>query len=335
MNNDVVMPNAVRTLESRDISEFAELASDNFAPLHMETGRGRDFRGRIRGRQLGDTDVFDVRATQHHVVRGEHIAQRTPKQKYMLHLQMRGVGVIEQDGREAVLHPGDLAFYDSDKPYSLHLDDEFRNAILVFPQRLLALPAGVAQQFTAITITGDAAVSDMVASMFRGLAVNMGTLPRHSCARVSHGIVDLLVSALHRASGVTDDDASHFSGVSMREILAYIEDHLSDPELGPEQVAAANFVAVRTLHAYFRKAGTTTAAWIRSRRLELCREDLADPELDHLPVSAIMTRRGFVSLAHFSRLFKSVFGEAPTEFRRRSFEERQATPALETAHHLQ
>lgn len=265
--------------------------------------------------------MFDVRATQHRIERGEQIALKMPKQKYMLHLQLGGTGVMEQGGREVVLQPGDIAFYDSDKPYFLDLDDQFRNAILVFPQRMLALPSAMTDQLTATPVAGDAGVADMVVSVFRGLALNMGTLPRHSSARVTQSILDLLVTAMQSELGVADDDRSNSHEASMREILAYIEDNLADPNLGPEQVAAAHFISVRTLHAYFNKAGTTTALWIRSRRLELCHADLSDPRLAHVPVSTIMAARGFVSLAHFSRLFKTVYGEAPTELRRQELED--------------
>ncbi|WP_053384528.1 AraC-like ligand-binding domain-containing protein [Leucobacter celer] len=317
MDNDVASSASVRTVESREIGEYADLVSERFAPLQMETDRRGDFRGRLRGRRLGEIEVFDVRATQHRVDRGARIASSTPQQKYMLHLQLCGTGVMEQEGREAVLHPGDLGFYDSDKPYFLSLDDRFRNAILVFPQRLLALPPMVTAQLTATKVAGAAGVAGMVASMLNGLAMNMESLPRHSSARLAHGIVDLLTTAMQNELGATPEEAPRSSGAPMREILAYIEDHLSDPDLGPDHVAAANFISVRTLHAYFRKADTSVAAWIRSRRLELCRQDLSDPMLDRLPVSTVMTRRGFVSIAHFSRLFKSAYGQPPTEFRRR------------------
>jgi transcriptional regulator GlxA family with amidase domain len=58
------------------------------------------------------------------------------------------------------------------------------------------------------------------------------------------------------------------------------------------------------------------AGWIRSRRLERCRRDLADPSLAAHPVAAIATRWGFASAADFSRAFRTAHGVPPAEYRR-------------------
>ena len=60
----------------------------------------------------------------------------------------------------------------------------------------------------------------------------------------------------------------------------------------------------------------TVAGWIRSRRLERCRRDLADPSLAARPVAAIAARWGFSSAADFSRAFRTAHGVPPAEYRR-------------------
>ena len=57
------------------------------------------------------------------------------------------------------------------------------------------------------------------------------------------------------------------------------------------------------------------AGWIRGRRLERCRRDLADPALASRPVAAIAARWGFSSAADFSRAFRAVHGLPPAEYR--------------------
>jgi AraC-like DNA-binding protein len=73
---------------------------------------------------------------------------------------------------------------------------------------------------------------------------------------------------------------------------------------------------VRYLYRLFEAQGTTVAAWIRHRRLERCRADLADPALGGAPVSAVAVRWGLPDPAHFSRLFKRAYGLPPAEYRR-------------------
>jgi AraC-like DNA-binding protein len=80
-------------------------------------------------------------------------------------------------------------------------------------------------------------------------------------------------------------------------------------------VATANHISVRYVQKLFESEGETVTGWIRARRIEHCRRDLADPQCAQLPISSIAARWGLVNAAHFSRLFKSVHGLSPTEYR--------------------
>ena len=65
----------------------------------------------------------------------------------------------------------------------------------------------------------------------------------------------------------------------------------------------------------FETQQTTVADWIRQRRLERCRRDLADPGLRAKPVGAIAARWGLTNPAHFSRLFRAAYGVPPRAYR--------------------
>ena len=53
-------------------------------------------------------------------------------------------------------------------------------------------------------------------------------------------------------------------------------------------------MSVRSLHQLFHDEGLTVAGWIRQRRLERCRRDLADPGLAARPIAAIAAQLGFL-----------------------------------------
>ena len=103
----------------------------------------------------------------------------------------------------------------------------------------------------------------------------------------------------------------------MLRIRAYIESHLGDPELTPTRVAAAHFVSKRYLHKLFEAEGVSVSRWIRERRLEHCRHDLADPQRVDETVTSIGMRWGLTDAGHLSRLFREAYGCSPSEYRHR------------------
>ena len=108
-------------------------------------------------------------------------------------------------------------------------------------------------------------------------------------------------------------------------IQSFIEANLGDPDLDPERIARASFISTRYLHKLFEAEGTSVCRWIRTSRLERCRRDLLDPELDHETILAIASRWGLPGPQQFSRLFRSAYGCSPSELRR---EARRAGPRL-------
>jgi len=101
----------------------------------------------------------------------------------------------------------------------------------------------------------------------------------------------------------------------MARIHAFIQGHLGDPELSPGTVAAAHHISVRYLHKLFQEQGATASSWIRARRLEGSRRDLADPAQTARPAAAIGARWGFRSAAQFSQAFKAAYGLPPQQYR--------------------
>jgi AraC-like DNA-binding protein len=99
-------------------------------------------------------------------------------------------------------------------------------------------------------------------------------------------------------------------------VQTFIEAHLGNPELDPEQIARATFISTRYLHKLFEAEGTSVCRWIRETRLERCRRDLLDPALADETILTIASRWGLPGPEHFSRLFRSAFGRSPSELRR-------------------
>jgi hypothetical protein len=67
---------------------------------------------------LATLELSQVTATAQHVRRTPSLIAATAEDYFLVSIQTKGVGAIVQDGRTAVLQPGDFALYDSTRPTS-------------------------------------------------------------------------------------------------------------------------------------------------------------------------------------------------------------------------
>lgn len=304
----------VSTLVARNISDFRAAVSESFVPLQVTTAGPDHFRGIIRGASVDEVHVNDVRATSHVVERTPELIARGDRSYFKVSLMIAGTGLLIQDDREAVLQAGDLAVYDTDRPYSLVFDDDFRTMVVMFPKHLISLPAEMVGQLTAVRISGHEGLGSMVVPYLTQLAGNLDQLAGTTGARLAHSALDLVTTVFTRELGL-DQVSADLHRALVQRIRSHIDRNLASTDLGPASIAAAHFISTRHLHGLFQEQGVTVSTWIRTRRLEKCRRDLLDPMLADRPVAAIAARWGFVDAAHFSRAFKSTFGVSPSEYR--------------------
>lgn len=291
--------------------EFRHAVSDAVVALDMHSARQESFRGAIDAATAGDIHVFHIDADTHAVHRTPGLIARAPQRFYKLSLIESGSGIIVQDGRETALGPGDMAIYDTDRPYSLVFDDAVRMSVVMFPKSMLDVPNETVLPITATLLNADATTASMIRPFVAELAQGASTLDPHVARRLMRNAVDM-VGTLLEAN--LDESASAHEAL-LRRISDYIDDNIPDPGLNPAQIAAAHFVSVRHLHGLFSEQGTTVSTLIRTRRLERCYDDLVAPQSAHRSITAIALAHGFVDPAHFSRTFRAHFGVPPSGVR--------------------
>ena len=227
-----------------------------------------------------------------------------------------GQALVVQDGRGAVLGPGDLSLYDCSRPYSIVGGDGFRMLVCMIPHAFLGLAPERIARITATRIRSDNGVAWALAPFLErlvDLVVRDETLT--PVDRVAAGVVDLVESLCTDASGGATASRAPSRVELLLRARAHAETHLSDPSLGPVELAAAVHVSTRYLYKLFADEGATVSGWIRERRLERCRRDLADPTLRGETVTSIGARSGLTNAAHLSRLFRAAYGVSPSEYR--------------------
>lgn len=310
---------APETAEAASFGEWKALVSKSFVPLEavpVRAGAG-NFSGRLTGRRLRELAIIQVDAMAHRVERTPGLIGLDPDCEgfYKLSLQLSGRGVLIQGGREALMEPGDLAIYDTEQPYTLSFDDDFTNLVLMFPKQLLGLSAEDMAEMTAVRLGAGHRLGRAVVPFLTQLAAMLPELDGPIGHRLALNTVDLLSTLLadeaySRPGGEQDGHER-----MLRRVQHFIDGQLANPDLSPGYIAAAHFMSTRTLHKLFEDSGTTVAAWIRGRRLEGARRDLLDPLRAEVPVGSIGTRWGLPDPAHFSRVFRSAYGQSPSVYR--------------------
>lgn len=239
----------------------------------------------------------------------------SPDDDIFVNLAVRGTALMTQDGREAMLHPGDFTYYDSGRPCRITCHDPFRLVVLKIPRDIFTSRCKPPPGATATAIRGDGGVGSLFSSLLRDVPAGISGLADELAEQVGASVLDLLTTALsEHATGVQPALPREAQLLRARR---YITDHLSDPALSPSVVAGALGLSVRYLHALFQAESTSPFRSIVERRLELAAQLLADPRQASRSVTSIAFGVGFKDTSHFSRAFKDRYGLGPRGYRLR------------------
>ncbi|WAC89615.1 helix-turn-helix domain-containing protein [Mycobacterium sp. Aquia_213] len=298
---------------------FSDAVSANLVPVALSMDDVRAFSGGVRSTTLGTVQLARVRvANEMAVKRTQQLIERSAPEYLKVAVQLTGACLISQGGREAVLEPGDYAVYDTTRPYQLLTRGPFQMQTAMFPSNLLQLPVSQLSQLTARPISGHAGLGLMASSFF----VELGKRPTGEFGSATPRLADAVLDMLAASLIAQLPDATAWDHADRRILLlrirAFIEGRLGDRTLSSSTIAAAHHVSVRHLQKLFEQEGQTVAGWIRNRRIELCRRDLSNAALAETPVHSIGARWGLGNAAHFSRLFRAMFDETPSEYRARA-----------------
>ena len=291
---------------------------DTLGPLDFRMDVDAPLRGEIEAGVVGPLRIGRVQTTTPHSVhRTPGLVRRDSPPLYRVVLVMAGSAIVRQDGRESRVGTGEIALYDFTRPYELAYDAAVELAVFSIPHDSLGLPVASVAPVTALPITAEGGTGALVAPLLGRVARDHDTYAPASAARLSTVVTELVTAAVAERveqTGLLLPD-THERAL-LHRIHAFIEAHLGEVDLDPGVVAAAHHVSLRQLHRLFENEAMTVAAWIRHRRLERCRADLADPARRGQPVSALAARWGLADAAHFSRLFRRAYGMSPADFRR-------------------
>jgi len=296
------------------IDYWSDVVTRGVIDAEMEpTGRGR-FDGILSSRTAGPGRFVNFRTHSHGVSRTAQQAGRGDGH-IMVGLQCRGESLMDQGGVRVRLKPGQIALIDSNAPFHLLFPEVVERRLVLLPRILFARfqhqTSLAAQPLIIKTDTGSAALA-------RDAILRLTDIDEQwddaDCAAMTDALVSLLDRAVApRASTSPDNDTSRIA-----RIRSLMRDRLSNRCLDPTVIAKDAGLSVRSLHRAFAEHGETFSRALLDLRLEHART-LIQSE-DDLPLISIALASGFADPAHFSRSYRTQFGETPsaTRSRRRS-----------------
>ena len=97
----------------------------------------------------------------------------------------------------------------------------------------------------------------VAAELLRSVAREAHTLLPHEIERMAHAVIDVFAAAFGQSPIQQPVSPGSHRAAQLLRIKMFIEDHLRDPELSPEQVARAHGISTRYLSKLFESAGTS------------------------------------------------------------------------------
>ena len=236
----------------------------------------------------------------------------------LLLLLLEGKGEVLPTGGAALpVLSGDFVFGAPKGPCIVGFEDDFRALLIRLPRGQLTPRLLAPVPDTLELVSGDFSFAAIFADLLGSLPAKLGTLTAEQFRAIEATIAEFVATSV-----LSEGDAKMLGGVTGRRagvlhrVAQTIERRLAEPELSLADIAAANGMSVRNLQKLFETFDKKFSTYVRSRRLERCRDDLGSPLLGQLSISEICYRWGFTDPAYFSRTFRDEFGTSPREFRR-------------------
>ena len=302
----------------RRLEYWNDLTGSAFTPLVTDPVDRRAFVGRLTRTQVGEIRIAEARSDPAIVRHSRQHVARSREALFMLCLQLDGVSINRQQGRESVLRYGDFHLLDSSRPYEVSFQQSNRMLVLSIPHPDLARRMPNPESLVAIPMSGRNGVAGLLSSLLCNFWQQRRTGDETFLSpRFSEAILDLVASAYASINAAVPAGSS--IAIARREqIRSHIETHLHDPTLTPGSVAAAVHLSPRRLHQLFEADGETVGAYILRRRLEECARAMADASQRSRTVTEIAFLHGFNNASHFGRVFRERYQSTPSDYRRRT-----------------
>jgi AraC-like DNA-binding protein len=272
------------------------------------------FRGKLRKVEIGRITLLDV-SGQGYSASNARDGSATFVSVLMC---LRGATRMVQKGYAAELHAGEYCVMDSTLPSQTIIPVPFHNVVARIPVADVSSILPTWQQSIGTVINGRTGASSVFFDVIRSILRTPHALEAGSHAGISNAAIDLFGTTLLALPHNRRPSPSNIETFHRTRIKAFVQEHLRDPDLDVDMVAARLGLSPRHIHRLFKDEPQHLMHWVWSERLRHCYADLCRESQRNKTVAQIAYTWGFNDSAHFSRAFRQRYGDSPSDVRERA-----------------
>ncbi|OBJ42547.1 AraC family transcriptional regulator [Mycolicibacterium mucogenicum] len=310
------------------ISYWREVVCEAFTPLaprrdrtHLDSSLNPEgMPGWVSTDELVTINAARIASCTQLITHGSSEVRRAPLDALFVNLQLDGSCVGEQDGRQCRVLPGELAIFDTVRPYSLEFAEP---EDIPGSWRVLSFRVPREQWYstvelhdaTAVSIDTNDGVGKVIAAMMSNLWSDRSRQDAATTRTLEQAFIDVLGAAVASCigrAGMSEDDRR--DAALLRMLRTHIRATIPSGRVTAEAAAKAAAISTRTLHRLFEATGTTFSACVRQERMMGAVRELRNAPLT-VTLSAIAAHWGFYDSSHMTRAFQDTFGCTPSSYR--------------------
>jgi AraC-like DNA-binding protein len=224
-------------------------------------------------------------------------------------LQIAGAVETDYGGRRERYEAGDVKITDYARPFHSVATD-YENLMVAIPRE--SVPAALlAMEPHGLRFPRGSGGARLIGAALQSFFAQADHLTMSEAEAALEGIMALTTACARvRLAG---DELDHLKS-KRKAALDYIDAHLGDAHLGPEEIADAANLSRASLYRLLAEEGGVRAVLLKRRLDEAVRLMLEDGKDEH-SLKKIVKRCGFGGASQFSRAFRARFGVPPRQYR--------------------
>lgn len=264
-----------------------------------------------RARRLGSLTLSEVSFGARESLRSEAAWASGAGDDYLLHLVMAGALICDLHDAEFAAKPGDIFVVDLARPFRNVTETGGRLLVVNVPRVELDKLCGNAA-LHGLWLRAHVPVTTVLSTYLTTLAQQAAKLTGSESAAAQHSLLTLVAGALAERIRAERGHRSISHTTLRKRILHYVDAHLSEPDLGPEQIMDRFRISRAHLYRAFEADGGI-AGIIRDKRLDLAWRLLVSSPGRRQSIKALSFDCGFSSSETFRRNFKQRFDALPAD----------------------